>query len=543
MNAVLYIHGKNGSASESGHYRELFPGCEVAGLDYQGTTPWEAGKEIRAAAEELKSRGGELLLIANSVGAYFSLHAGLNGLVRTAYFISPVVDMEKLIRDMMIWSNVTEEELESKGMIPTDFGEDLSWEYLSFVRSHPVEWSVPTHILYGSGDHLTSMETVKCFAEEHGATLTVMEHGEHWFHTEEQMRFLDSWIRSCIHAECELKLDISRLSRRYQVRRLGREDVSAIVSLCRENRLYYQYCPPSVTEQSIEEDMSALPPGKKASDKYYVGFFEGDRLIAVMDLILGYPREKTAWIGFFMTDISVQNQGIGSLIINELSEVLAGVGVEQIELGWVKGNPQAAHFWRRNRFVETGETKNTGGHMVVLARRRLQNSGGDIAMIETERLHLYAACREQMETYIEAETDEELKKAYTEMLEGCLRHPDQWEWYAMWMIELKDGTHIGDLCFKGLDERGVTEIGYGILEEYQGRGYATEAVRAAVGWAVRRSEVTAVEAETDADNAASQRVLEKCGFAPNGRVGEEGPRFTLIRFKDRISGTVNTCFK
>ena len=120
------------------------------------------------------------------------------------------------------------------------------------------------------------------------------------------------------------------------------------------------------------------------------------------------------------------------------------------------------------------------------------------------------------------------------MLEGCLQHPDQWHWYAMWMIELKDRTHIGDLCFKGLGANGVVEIGYGILEEYQGNGYASEAVGAAVNWALQQSGVTRVEAETEPDNRASQRVLEKCGFFPTGTVGEEGPRFfrTACEYKN-----------
>lgn len=146
-------------------------------------------------------------------------------------------------------------------------------------------------------------------------------------------------------------------------------------------------------------------------------------------------------------------------------------------------------------------------------------------MIETKRLRIYPAAREQMEAIVAAETDPELKKAYSEMLEGCLRHPDQWQWYAMWMIELRDGTHVGDLCFKGLGSDGVAEIGYGISEGYQGRGYATEAVGAVVARALRQPAVTRVEAETAPDNKASRRVLEKCGFRPSGVVGEEGPRF------------------
>ena len=195
--AVLYIHGKGGSAAECEHYKPLFPDCEVFGLDYQTFTPWETGAEIRAAVEELKAEYESILLIANSIGAYFSMCAGIGHLLRKAYFISPIVNMEKLITDMMQWANVTEAELKSKGVIHTAFGEDLSWEYLCYVRNHPIDWKVPTSILYGSRDNLTSFETISDFAKTHRATLAVMENGEHWFHTAEQMRFLDDWIRSC----------------------------------------------------------------------------------------------------------------------------------------------------------------------------------------------------------------------------------------------------------------------------------------------------------------------------------------------------------
>lgn len=155
-------------------------------------------------------------------------------------------------------------------------------------------------------------------------------------------------------------------------------------------------------------------------------------------------------------------------------------------------------------------------------------------MIETNRLRIYAASREQMEAFIAVQSDEILKTAYTEMLEGCLAHPEQWVWYAIWMMETRDGTHVGDLCFKGLSEDGAAEIGYGIEEEQQGRGYATEAVKALVDWAFRQPGVTRVEAEAEEDNAASLRVLEKCGFARNGIMGEEGPRF--VRYPDRKEG-------
>ena len=102
--------------------------------------------------------------------------------------------MERLILERMRSAGISEADLRSSGMIPMPDGEDLSWQYLQFVRDHPVSWCVPTEILYGSADCLTGPETVRTFAETHHAGLTVMDGGEHWFHTPEQMRFLDAWI-------------------------------------------------------------------------------------------------------------------------------------------------------------------------------------------------------------------------------------------------------------------------------------------------------------------------------------------------------------
>lgn len=106
-----------------------------------------------------------------------------------ALFISPVADMEKLICDMMNRANVTEDELRARGESPTEFGETLSWDYLCYVRTNPIVWSVPRRILYGEHDNLTSLEKISFFAQRIGAPLTVMKVGEHWFHTEEQMEF------------------------------------------------------------------------------------------------------------------------------------------------------------------------------------------------------------------------------------------------------------------------------------------------------------------------------------------------------------------
>ena len=139
-----------------------------------------------------------VILIANSIGAFFSMNALAEKKISQALFISPIVNMEKLITDMMMWSNVTESDLQSKKEIPTKFGETLSWDYLCYVREYPIEWRIPTCILYGEKDNLTSGETISEFSNRINADLTVMDDGEHWFHTDAQMKFLDDWIINSI---------------------------------------------------------------------------------------------------------------------------------------------------------------------------------------------------------------------------------------------------------------------------------------------------------------------------------------------------------
>lgn len=192
---VLYIHGKSGTSEEAKHYKLLFQNCDVLGLDYKAETPWDAKTEFQTAFQTLSIGYDRVILIANSIGAYFSMCALPQEKIKRAYFISPIVNMEKLISKMMVWANVTEGELYEKGKIETQLGETLSWEYLCYVRSHPLTWMVSTEILYGEKDNLTDRENVEAFVATNGAGLTIMQNGEHWFHTQEQVKFVDDWIK------------------------------------------------------------------------------------------------------------------------------------------------------------------------------------------------------------------------------------------------------------------------------------------------------------------------------------------------------------
>ena len=192
---VIYIHGKGGNIEETNHYQSIFRESDVIGLDYKSQTPWEAEIEFPMLYDRYAKAYDSIILIANSIGAYFTMLSLAEKNISHALFISPIVDMEKLIIDMMKWLNITEDELKSKKEVETEFGETLSWEYLSHVKNHPIRWNIPTSILYGEKDNLTSKETITKFAEQIGATLTIMGNGEHWFHTDEQLNFLDTWVK------------------------------------------------------------------------------------------------------------------------------------------------------------------------------------------------------------------------------------------------------------------------------------------------------------------------------------------------------------
>ena len=196
--AIIYVHGKNGSYLEAEQYKKNCLGYDIIGVDYNEYLPWIVEKQIKSVYQKLRQEYEHIILIANSIGAYFAMYALQGYKLEKALFISPILDMEQLIIDMMQWANVTESELCKQGEIVTEFGETLSWEYLDFVRQNPINWDIPTEILYAEKDNLTSSKTVDDFVTNHRANLTVMKAGEHWFHTEMQVAYLNEWMQKSL---------------------------------------------------------------------------------------------------------------------------------------------------------------------------------------------------------------------------------------------------------------------------------------------------------------------------------------------------------
>ncbi len=157
----------------------------------------------------------------------------------------------------------------------------------------------------------------------------------------------------------------------YKARKLTESDVSDILNLYLDNTEYFKHCPPCPNCETVKEDLVALPPTKKATDKYFVGIFDGKSLVAVMDLIDRYPDNQTAFIGFLMVSKNQQGKGVGTFIVKALSQTLIADGYMRIKLGYIKTNLSAHSFWLKQGFQPTGTESARGHYTVIEAEKTL----------------------------------------------------------------------------------------------------------------------------------------------------------------------------
>ena len=203
----IYVHGKLSSKEEALSFAEkaIRKGYQVLSFDLPEhgertkenypCTAWNGVHDLGIIERYVRQGWSDIYLYGSSLGVYFSLLAYKDSPIRKSLFLSPILDMKHLIKNMMKWFNVSEQMLRAKKEIPTPMGETLDWDYYCFVKENPInKWSVPTAILYGSDDNLTEREVVESFSKQFNCNLTVLEDSKHWFHTERQLTFLDKWL-------------------------------------------------------------------------------------------------------------------------------------------------------------------------------------------------------------------------------------------------------------------------------------------------------------------------------------------------------------
>jgi uncharacterized protein len=203
----IFIHGKMSQKEDAERFANMVEskGYQVISFDlpehgqrkaenYRCTVQ-NAIHDLRIMSDFVTSKWRNISLFGNSLGAYFSLVAYREFKFNKCLFLSPILDMEHLICNMMKSVNVTEEQLRERQEIPTPMGETLSWPYYVFVKENPIlDWNSPTNILYGSNDNITPRNIVDTFVANFHCNLTVLQNGEHYFHSDEQIMFVEKWV-------------------------------------------------------------------------------------------------------------------------------------------------------------------------------------------------------------------------------------------------------------------------------------------------------------------------------------------------------------
>lgn len=166
-----------------------------------------------------------------------------------------------------------------------------------------------------------------------------------------------------------IRLPIDELSGEFAVRELSPADVPEMLRVARSNPLFYQYMRPDPDEDNLAADLQALPPRRTLADKHFFGWFAGERLVAMMDLIWRHPQDDMAFIGWFIVDGAHQGKGLGRRLIADVLAMLKSQGVREVRLGRIEGNPQSEHFWHLMGFAENGLGYDTDDyHVIVMAK-------------------------------------------------------------------------------------------------------------------------------------------------------------------------------
>jgi len=204
----IFAHGKYGKKEDADSFAAIATktGYQVISFDLPehgerkdeeyGCTIQNGIHDLKEIYSFVRNKYRSYSLFGCSLGAYFSLAAYQDVKFEKSLFLSPVLDMERLIQNMMNRSNVSEEELREKANIETSFGETLSWDYYEFVRNNPIKkWDSKTFILYGENDNITEKSVLDSFVLKYNCDVEIHKNGEHYFHTAEQLEYLENWIR------------------------------------------------------------------------------------------------------------------------------------------------------------------------------------------------------------------------------------------------------------------------------------------------------------------------------------------------------------
>ena len=155
---------------------------------------WNGIHDLAVIRDYVFPNWKEVSLYACSLGAYFCLNAYNTCNIKKCLFQSPILDMEYLIKQMMVWFGISEERLASEKEIETPI-DMMTWDYYQYVKEHPIQkWDISTKILFAGKDTFQTLEVMEGFANKFNCELTVSQNSEHPFMAEGDAAIVEKWL-------------------------------------------------------------------------------------------------------------------------------------------------------------------------------------------------------------------------------------------------------------------------------------------------------------------------------------------------------------
>ncbi len=182
---------------------------------------------------------------------------------------------------------------------------------------------------------------------------------------EERFHALGTPINRCVGTmealpDVPLEDGLARRLPGWDVRPVRPEDVGSILALFQAGPDFFALNPPQPTAVSIRKDLANLPPRCAMEQKHYLALWRDGAPQAVLDLVEGYPRERTLYVGLFFLAPGLRRQGRGREIMETVFRAAEDAGMDSVRLACLLNNPGGHAFWRAMGFGDLRQDKLLG---------------------------------------------------------------------------------------------------------------------------------------------------------------------------------------
>ena len=191
---------------------------------------------------------------------------------------------------------------------------------------------------------------------------------------EEKFHNMGTPINRCVGTKVELPdvpvvEGLQKLLPQWDIRPVTEGDLEAVLALMEGNPEFFALDHRPASMENLRHDLVNLPPRCIPEQKNYVALWRDGKPEAILDLICGYPRERTLFIGLFMVEKSLQRQGLGRAVMEAMPKAADGAGLDSIRLGCLKGNEGAHAFWNAMGWQDVREGTLDGSNSVWIMER------------------------------------------------------------------------------------------------------------------------------------------------------------------------------